>query len=819
METTETNLADNFKAGYMRAGQYLSNLWVTRRRPILITSFVSTLLFITIAVIEVVSTYSHYAAIIDVRLADQAFFQSPGIYAAPRRLNVGQRITEEQLKERLLRAGYLADEQSDRFSAGNFISNSGQVVIHRTRFVNSVGLSSSVRIRFGRNGIEGIEDYETGKGIKSILLAPEMLTADINVKKQTRLATGFDELPPVLINALCAIEDRRFFSHSGLDPRGIVRALFRNLRHGEIREGGSTITQQLVKNQFLAPARTWERKIAEAFMAVALERRLTKQQILALYCDRVYLGQNGLTAIYGFKQAAHVYFKKELSALSAAEAAFLSGLAKAPNRYRSSASLDDAIERRNIVLDAMVEAGYISREEATAGKSEVLTPLQPENLDASAAPHFVDYVKRELDKQSGEFDWTQTYVETTLDLDLQEAATQAVAGNLARISKASGRLKKANRVAGRAQPEAALIALDPQSGEILAMVGGRDYAASQLNRATDAHRQPGSLFKPIVYAAALSRGISPAATFINAPREIVFAHNAVYRPQNYGRSYSQQPVTLRESLVRSLNVVAVDAAMQTGLGNVAEMAERMGLPRPENYPSMALGAFEATPLELARAYTVFANQGMRVDPLAIRSIRLGGEPVTGNRSVKATVLSPAMAYLITDALSDVVNRGTAAGIRRQGYRGPAAGKTGTSRDAWFIGYTPKLLVVVWAGYDDHSDLRLLGGQAAVPIWADFVKRALELRPDLAAREFARPAGLAEVMICTETGAEANEYCPHRQPFLLTGHLIPGFCYKHQAPVIEMEEMMPEIEAASVELPFEVEDFIPVAGPPPPSPPR
>lgn len=523
-------------------------------------------------------------------------------------------------------------------------------------------------------------------------------------------------------------------------------------------------------------------------MAIAIERRLSKQQILSLYCDRVYLGQSGLTAVYGFKQGARIFFGKEPRDLSLSEAAFLAGLAKSPNRYSPYSQIEKATSRRNLVLDAMANAGYINEAQAKTNKSELLSFLPVQSSDYATAPHFVDYVRRQLaNYREAGFDWTHARVDTTLDIDLQQAANQVVSSNLERI----GKLVRKNKNAS--QPEAALIALNPQTGEILAMVGGQNYGASQFNRATDAARQPGSAFKPVIYAAAITRGISPATTFINAPHEIEFGYKAVYRPRNYGRSYSNAPVTLRESLVRSLNVVAVDAAMQVGLGNVAAMAERVGLPRPQSYPSMALGASEVTPLDLARAYTTFANNGVRVDPLAIRACKLNDEVLISNEPVKTTVLLPSINYLITDALADVANRGTAAGIRRIGYRGPAAGKTGTSRDAWFVGYTPKLLVVVWVGYDDNNDLKLTGGQAAVPIWAEFVKRALELRPDLAAKQFVQPGGLEMAEICTETGAMANDYCPHRQRMLLATYLIPGECFQHQAPILSFDEALPGLE--------------------------
>ena len=404
-------------------------------------------------------------------------------------------------------------------------------------------------------------------------------------RKQTRRATSFTDLPPVLVSALIAVEDRRFFEHHGVDLRGIARALYTNLVNGRIRQGGSTITQQLIKDQFLTAERTYSRKIAEAMMAIAIERRLTKEQILALYCNRVYLGHSGSISIYGFKQGASILFGKELSDISLSEAACLAGLAQAPNRYSLHTRFEDALVRRNVVLQAMVETSAISSDQAEKARNEQLALLPPQRLDDTAAPHFIDYVKRELASHRFENDeLPHLRVETTIDLDLQEAANQAVTRHLDRLKKVFDKRKDAGA------PEVSLIALDPHSGEILAMIGGRDYAASQLNRATDAMRQPGSVFKPIVYAAALSRGISPAMTFMNSPHDIVYGYKAVYRPQNYGDSYSHRQVSLREAMVRSLNVVTVDAAMQTGLGNVADMAARVGLTRPEIYPSMAFGS-------------------------------------------------------------------------------------------------------------------------------------------------------------------------------------------------------------------------------------
>lgn len=737
------------------------------------------LLLIGVGTIWVVTTYRYYAALLDKQLSNHSLNIPAGIYAAPRRVSTGERMTRDDLIERLLRAGYHEGTAPNEFAAGSYIIQGDAVELTTNDFHVNRDLPARVRIQFKHDLVTRMEDVTRHQAITTTRLPAELLTADLNTKKQTRSATSFNELPKVLINALCAIEDRNFFSHDGIDSRAIARAFFKNLFHSGAREGGSTLTQQLIKNEFLTSERTYHRKIAEAMMATALEHRLSKEQILALYCDRVYLGQSGATAIYGFKQAARVFFGKELKDLTMTEAAMLAGLVKAPNRYGPQANYADAIARRDLVLDAMVETQAITDDEASAAKREKIAILPPQGLDKTAAPHFVDYVKRELDKRHfDEEDAGHLRVETSLDLDLQEAANHVVTSHLDKLDKVFK--KRATK------PEAGLIALDPHTGEILAMVGGRDYGTSQLNRVTDAMRQPGSVFKPVIYAAAMAQGISPMTMFMNAPHEISYGYKSVYNPQNFGHSYSNTEVTLREAIVRSLNVVAVDAALRVGLANVAKMAEAMGLEQSHLYPSMALGTSEASPLQIASAYTTFANDGTRIEPQAIRAIGLSGEAPIQVKTRTTHVMSPQTAYVITETLADVMNRGTAARVRALGYRGPGAGKTGTSRDAWFAGYTPNLLVVVWVGFDDNSDLDITGGDAAVPIWTDFIKRALELRPDLDATEFGKPGGLETVDIDPDTGMIANEFCPNRQKTVLPSYLLPGVCYAHQQPIAALE---------------------------------
>ncbi|MGH9769977.1 MAG: transglycosylase domain-containing protein [Blastocatellia bacterium] len=709
-------------------------------------------------------------------------------------MSIEQPISRKELRERLLRAGYQQSEtgqperEADPLSSGSFVFNGDTAELRTNEFARPGSLPKTVKIRFSKPAGSGerilaIEDAATGQELKSADLAPELITVDGVTMMHPRSQARFDDFPPALVKALLSIEDRHFFSHRGIDVKAVCRAMWENWRHGEIREGGSTITQQLIKTSFLTPERTYERKFTEALMAVAIERRLSKVEIFTIYADRVYLGQSGLTGVYGFKQAARVFFDKDLSELSLAESALIAGLAQAPNRYSPYLNPDAALGRRNTVLDAMVETSEISAAEAEAAKSEKLEVLPPAQPDESAAQHFVDYLKRELTgRKISEKDQPNLKIQTTLDLDLQQAANSAVKNHLKKLDRVFG--PRASGAKTKDDPhktalaEAALIAIDPRTGEILAMVGGRDYASSQLNRVTDARRQPGSVFKPIVYAAALAQGMSPETIFDDTPHEFIFGRD-IYRPQNYGGGFSNRLVTLREGIVRSLNVVAVDAAMRVGLPKVADIAQKMGLPRPEAYPSMALGAFEATPFEIAEAYSTFANDGVSVAPFGIKSVTSATAPGVQNTGTKTRVLNSSTAYIVTETLADVINHGTASQVRAMGYHGPAAGKTGSSRDAWFAGYTPNMLVVVWVGFDDHRDLKMTGGGAAVPIWTDFVKRALAARPDLKAREFTPPTGSELVEIDTETGMLASENCPSRKSVVIDISKMPPYCFKHQ----------------------------------------
>lgn len=710
-------------------------------------------------------SYKYYSRIIDARLASGYLTSRPGLYAAPRILQAGQKLSRPDLVTALRRAGYVRSEGSNVWS-GSFRETDAAVEIRPT--ANQIR-SALVTISFDSDS--KISEL-TGDGIPldTFTLEPEVLSNDVLSKAGTRAAVRFSEIPPVLVHAILSTEDHRFFQHSGLDLLGIGRALLHNAGDDRFGQGGSTITQQLVKNTYLSPERTLRRKYAEAMLAFALERRLSKEDIFALYCNEIYLGQRDAVAVRGVEEAARIYFGKELKELSTAEAATIAGMIQGPMRFSPSQHAEATQARRNVVLDAMARDGWIDSKQAAAiSKAPIVVSRAPDSGN-SLAPYFVDYVNR---TSGSEFDASPASqrIYTTIDLDLQQLAEAALKRQLDRLDKTYR-----DRTA---KPQAALVALDPKTGNVLAMVGGRNYAESQLNRATDARRQPGSTFKPFVYAAALEDGMSPVQTFADSPREFVYDRSKSYRPANFGGGYSMRDVTMRTGLVKSLNVVTVDIALQTGLARIANLAENFGLPRPERFPSLALGTKEVTPLELAAAYAAFVNGGRRVVPKVISSV---GEPPAkhgNNDKVESQVISPTTAYMITNMLEAVVDHGTARAARNALKGAGVAGKTGTSRDGWFVGYTPNLVCVVWIGFDDNQQLGLTGAEAALPAWTDFMKAAIEIKPELGGRNFECPEGIKFVEIDADNGSLSTLSCPHRELIAVTERLAPNVeCLLH-----------------------------------------
>src|SRR5215203_5079234 len=587
-----------------------------------------------------VRSYTYYSQIIDARLASGYLTSRPGLYAAPRVLQSGQRLSREKLIAVLRRAGYVESKASDVWS-GSFTVEGLEIEIRPGR-----KQPQAVRVIF--TGDEIAEVRGDGILLESFALEPEILSNDLSSKGGKHDVLGYNEIPVVMVRAILAIEDRRFFEHPGVDLGGVTRALLRNAGDERLGQGGSTITQQLVKNTYLSPEKTFQRKYAEAMLSLALERRLTKKDIFALYSNEIYLGQRGAVSVRGVKEGARVFFGKELPDLSLSEAATLAGMIQSPAHYSPVRHPDAAQARRNTVLAAMRENGWITPEQNRSASTEPVAIAPTSEVDNSLAPYFVDYVNR-LAQAQLETSATSQRIYTTINLELQEAAEAALKRQLDQLGSVYAKRGL--------KPQAALVAIDLHTGNVLAMVGGRNYAESQLNRATDALRQPGSTFKPFVYAAALEDGMSPVHLFMDAPREFVYDRNQIYRPANYGGGYSMREVTMRTGLVKSLNVVTVDVALQTGLARIANLATRFGLPKPERYPALALGTEEVTPLQLGAAYAAFVNEGRRVEAKAITSV---GEPPGTHSAAMAVdqVVTPATAYMITNMLQGVIERGT-----------------------------------------------------------------------------------------------------------------------------------------------------------------
>jgi penicillin-binding protein 1B len=739
------------------------SFWRRVLRVVLSPFVVVPVALLTIAAFGILGYFYHdFAGRIDQRLRGEVFTRSAGIYAAPKELRVGEGTSADELIARLKRAGYVEASQQADSARGRYRLNGAQIEIEPSKdaVIDGKRPFPRLRVAFARNGrsIAAITDADSGARLEKALLEPELISSVAGQSREKRKVIGFKDLPPHLVKAIIVTEDRTFFEHHGINLRGIIRALIRRYDADPnspiARQGGSSITQQLVKNLMLSPEKTLTRKLAEAYMSIILETRLTKEEIFALYCNEVYLGQRAGFSINGFGEAAEAYFNKDVTALDLPEAAFLASIIRSPNRYNPYRNADRATLRRNQVLDSMAEAGAITKDEAERAKATPLKVVASRGLiDASEAPYFLDYVQNQLSDIVGDMSAAERLrVYTTIDMDLQRAAYTALTKQLAALDKIYAKKVEPGTL------QAALVAMNARTGEIIAMVGGRDYEKSQLNRATDAMRQPGSVFKPFVYATALNTAYDPVPRVITAatlykdePKTFTF-DNQVYSPGNFGDKYTNQPVTLRDALVKSLNVVTVDVAMEVTIGRVMNLAAKAGLPRPQRpYPAMALGASEATPLQVATAYTAFAANGMLTTPVAISRVTTGrGETVAAQATQKKEVLRPEVAFIMTSFMKDVVNRGTAARLRARGFKFNVAGKTGTSRDGWFAGYTPNIVCAVYVGFDNGDQLGLTGADSALPIWADFMTAALTQHPEWGG-DWQMPEGIEQADIDTRTG--------------------------------------------------------------------
>jgi penicillin-binding protein 1B len=592
----------------------------------------------------------------------------------------------------------------------------------------------------GGGGAARIVDA-SGSAVPKVWVEPELAAELSGAKRVRREPATAEDIPQALKDAVVATEDKRFYSHWGLDPRALLRSGLNDLRGGAV-QGGSTITQQLVKNLFLSPHRTLRRKLIEAAFSLYLEFRLSKERILALYLNEIYMGQDGPVAVAGVKAAARFYFGQDLGRLSLGECAMLAGIIRSPYRYNPRRDLQAALERRDFVLRRMREEGFITPARLDSALAERLSVIALPSREPRGQSYFVAEVVRQALPRYGEEalfrEGLRLY--TTMDPLVQDAAEKTVR---------------------RLRSQAALVALCPDDGRVLALVGGRDFTESQFNRATQARRQPGSVFKPFLYGAALEKGYTPASLLDDRPKTYPGAAGP-WQPRNYDGVYVGT-TTLRNALAHSLNAASLDLAKQIGPAAAAEFARRMGVSSPlEASLALTLGTSEVGLLELTAAYAPFANGGFRVEPRLIDEVAdAQGEVLEFDRGQRQSVLDPARAYLLTSLLESVVKEGTAKDLPRLGFARPCAGKTGTTengRDAWFVGYTPQLLAGVWVGDDRNRPLKLTGAKDALPVWAAFMKAAAE-GP---AAPFAQPQGLVTVTIDPASGLRARAGCPQRQ---------------------------------------------------------
>ena len=667
------------------------------------------------------------------------------IYSDSYLLYVGAPLRSENLIEKLRRLGYY-ETSGELRTKGEYrvLRSSGtiEIFLHDFAFPTEQFKGVLVRLSLQGNSVARIENLATGQEMFSLELEPELVTGLYERIWQERRLVKLADVPPLLVKAILAVEDERFYRHHGVDPIGILRAMWVNVRTLSYQQGGSTLTQQLVKNFFLSDERTMSRKIPEAFMALIAERKYSKDTILENYLNEIYLGQKGSQGIFGVWEAAQFYFAKPLSDLTTGECALLAGLIRAPNRLSPYRSYEAATRRRNVVLAKLLDDHIIARNQYDAALREKL-PQRALVKVTNDAPFYVDYLRRELEENYSNAVLTKEGLRifSSLDLQLQKIAERSLTEGLNKLEAAHPALRRK----GEESLEGAIVVLRPQTGEIKAMVGGRNYSKSQFNRVFQAKRQPGSVFKPFVYLAALMYGGQSGIkytpdTIINDSQFTWSYDGRDWQPSNYRNEYFGA-VTFRRALENSLNSATSRVAQDVGIRRVRDIAHRLGIQSSlPAVPSLALGAAEVTPLEVAVAYSTLANGGVRPRTLAVRNVIDQNTKVLEKRDVRSEqVISPQLASMMNDLLKGVLDRGTGAMARRWGFTRPAAGKTGTTndyKDAWFVGYTPDLLAVVWVGFDGPSKLNLSGAEAALPIWTDFMKSATATMP---VTDFVAPA--------------------------------------------------------------------------------
>jgi penicillin-binding protein 1B len=740
--------------------------------------------------------YFKYQSVVDERLASGPIFANVAqIYAAPREVRVGQHLTVSSIAQELRTAGYNSNPQLGSYTlSGNSIQiKPGPQSFHST---DGATITTGQSTDAGTSSGPVVQSItaENGAPLAAYQLEPQLITALSGENRTKRRLVTYNEIPPNMVQAVLAIEDRRFFEHGGINYGRTIKCVVHDVMVGRKDCGGSTLTQQLAKNFFLTPDKTITRKLAELMITLQLEARFNKQQIFEDYANQVNIGRRGSFEINGFGEAAESFFGKDLRQLDLAECALIAGLIQNPSWRNPYRHPDRAMERRNLVLDSMVETGAITQAESDRAKAEPLRLAAP-NIDASEAPYFVDLVHDQLAQRVSdqELGHDALRIYTSLDPDLQRAAAEAVDAGMKNVDELVRKLHKKN--AGNfLYPQVALVALNPHTGQILALVGGRNYGVSQLNHAT-AERPTGSIFKPFVYAAAYNtslngmdlggNGIFTALTKLNDDPHTFMFDGKPYDPGNFEKGEYPGMVTAAQAIAHSLNIATIDLAEQIGYENVAALARTAGIVNARGTPSVAIGTYNATPIDMAGAYTVFANNGVHLKPWMLASVRNANGDIVADFAPEARqVMDPRTAYLTQSLLEFAASYGTASAVRGHGFSAPAAGKTGTSHDAWFAGYSSNLLCIIWVGNDDYTDISsglthsLQGADTAAPIWAEFMDRAIKLPQYSDMRPFSPTDGVQLVRIDKNTWLPADDSCPEDYNLAFLDGTVPASTCSH-----------------------------------------
>jgi penicillin-binding protein 1B len=731
--------------------------------------------------------YAHYSGMIDQKLRAGPFANNAKIYASSELVGVGDPLSPDDIAAKLRRAGY---SESRGNPVGFFDLRATEISIFPGR-ETYFGQEAAV-IRFTKGRISKIVSLQDNTERSQYPLEPQLITNLSGASREKRRFVKFDDIPTKLVDAVTSAEDKHFFSHAGFDPIRVVGAAVADIKKGRRAEGASTLSMQLAKNFFLDQDKRWSTKLAEVVITLQLEQRLSKQEIFEDYANQVYLGSHGSFRIHGFGEAAEVFLGKDLSKINIGEAAQLAGMIQNPAVYDPFNHRNHARDRRDIILRMMKANGKIGDADFNQAYAADVTVAQSASQSAEA-PYFVDQVNGTLQDMFKDTDFQANAfrVYTTVDLRLQRLAADAINSGMDKVYDI---VKKQRRFKGETppQPSVALVAINPHTGQVKAIAGGRSYGISQLNHVLS-NRQPGSIFKPFVYAAAMNTAVEGARQVLTPSSEVMdeptsfWFNGQEYRPKNFEGESINGPVSLRYALTHSLNIPTVKVAETVGYDKVVSMARRAHLnDHIQPTPAVALGAYDVTPWEAVGAYTMFANGGKYVKPDFLDLVRdQTGKDLYRHKEESEQVLDPRVAYIITNILQDVLIHGTAGGARAiANFDLPAAGKTGTSRDGWFAGYTSELLCVVWVGFDDNRDLDIEGARSAAPIWMQFMKEAAKIREYRDTKPFEAPDGIVSVEIDPETGYAATPACPKRvTEVYIAGTQPVEACPKHGGHMI------------------------------------